>query len=271
MDHDPSTGTNKGEPKMNRKHETSIAVLCGTLLLASAALAAHPLVTDDAGTVGTGNTLVELNAQYDRNSYEGIKERSHELEVALTYGVSENVDLVVAAPYTSWSSRSDADGKNSGNGIGDTSLDVKWRFYDQDDLNLALKPGLSLPTGNDDKGLGAGKTTWQFFFIGTQEVEPWAFHLNLGYIRNNNTADERENLWHASLAGEISLGEKLRLVANIGAERSPDKEASTHPAFLLGGLIYSLTDFCDLDFGIKTGLNHAEPDYSLLAGVALSF
>jgi len=256
---------------MNRKRSTSLAVFCGALLLAGAARAAHPLITDDAGTMGTGNTLVEFNAQYDRNNYEGIKERSHELEAALTYGVSENVDLVVSAPYISWSSRSDADGKDSGNGIGDTSLDVKWRFYGKDDLSLALKPGLSLPTGNDDKGLGAGRTTWQFFFIGTREVEPWAFHLNLGYIRNNNTADERENLWHASLAGEVALGEKLRLVANIGAERSPDKEASTHPAFLLGGLIYSLTDFCDLDFGVKAGLNHGEPDYSLLAGVALSF
>jgi len=39
----------------------------------------------------------------------------------------------------------------------------------------------------------------------------------------------------------------------------------------LGGLIYSLNDFCDLDFGVKAGLNQAEADYSLLAGVAFSF
>jgi hypothetical protein len=257
---------------MNKRRDTAIATFCGViLLLAGTAQAAHPLITDDAGTMGTGNTLIEFNGQYDHNDYEGVTEKTRELGVALTYGVTETVDFVIAAPYTDWSSRSDADGKTSESGIGDTSLEVKWRFHEQDGLSLAVKPGMSLPTGDDDESLGAGKATYQLFFVGTQEVEPWAFHLNLAYIRSNNTADERENLWHASVAGEVELIKDLRLVANIGAERNPAKETDTHPAFLLGGLIYSLTDFCDADFGVKVGLNHAEPDYSLLAGVAFTF
>lgn len=258
---------------MIKKRETMMMVaFCGaTLLFAGTARAAHPLITDDAGTTGTGKTLVELNGQYDRNDYEGTKEKNYELAVALTYGLTETVDLVVAAPYTWANSWTDEEGKTSNDGIGDTSMEVKWRFYEQDGLSLAVKPGLSLPTGDDDKGLGAGKATYQMFFVGTQEVAPWAFHLNLGYIRNNNTADERENIWHASLAGDLELTEDLHLVANIGTERNPAKGEDTYPAFILGGLVYSLTEYCDVDFGVKAGLNHAEPDYSLLAGVAFTF
>lgn len=256
---------------MTKRHCLAFAVWCSLCCGAGTAQAAHPLVTDDAGTMGTGNTLVEFNGQYDHDDYEGVTTKVRELEVAVTYGVTDTVDFVVAAPYTDWSTRSDADGKASEDGIGDTSMEFKWRFYEQAGLSLALKPGMSLPTGDDDQSLGAGKATYQLYFVGTQEVEPWAFHLNLGYIRSNNTADERENIWHASVAGEVALNKDLHLVANVGTERNPAKGEDTHPAFLLGGLIYSLTDYCDIDFGVKAGLNHAEPDYSLLAGVALTF
>jgi len=256
---------------MKKRHLA--AALLGSALLAAGttAQAAHPLITDDAGTMGTGHYQVEFNAQYDHTDEEGVREKNQELAVAVTYGLTDTVDLVVALPYTAWSIKDDVEGKTSESGIGDASLEVKWRFYEQDGLGLALKPGMTLPTGDDDEGLGAGKATYQLFFIGTRELAPWAFHLNLGYLRSNNTAAERENLWHASLAGEVEVTEDLRLVANIGAERNPDRESGTHPAFLLGGLVYSLTESCDVDFGVKVGLNHAEPDYSLLAGVVFVF
>ena len=64
------------------------------------------------------------------------------------------------------------------------------RFYEHADLSLAIKPGLTLPTGDDEKGLGTGKATYRLFFIASQEMDPWAFHLNLGYIRNENTLEE---------------------------------------------------------------------------------
>ena len=74
------------------------------------------------------------------------------------------------------------------NGISDISLEVKWRFYEKDGLSFALKPGISMPTGDEEKGLGAGRVGYRIFFITTKEIAPWAFHLNLGYIRNENKA-----------------------------------------------------------------------------------
>jgi hypothetical protein len=114
------------------------------------------------------------------------------------------------------------------------------------------------------------------FFITTKEMKPWAFHLNFGYIRNENKVDERKvderkDIWHASLASEVEVIKDLKAVANIGIERNPDITSDTHPAFILGGLIYSVSKNFDIDFGIKRGLNKPETDYAILFGIAFRF
>jgi hypothetical protein len=69
--------------------------------------AAHPLITDDAGTQGKGKYLFELNGQTGNEterSADGIgangtaKEKETELRAALTYGINDNVDLILTTP-----------------------------------------------------------------------------------------------------------------------------------------------------------------------------
>ena len=43
-------------------------------------------------------------------------------------------------------------------------------------------------------------------------------------------------------------------------ERNPDKTSNTHPAFILGGLIYSILESIAIDVGVKGGLNKPETD-----------
>ncbi|MFN3481338.1 MAG: transporter, partial [Thermodesulfovibrionales bacterium] len=157
--------------------------------------------------------------------------------------------------------------RETSEGISDIGLEAKWRFYEKDGLSLALKPGLTLPSGDEDKGLGTGRVTLSLFFITTYEHSPWAIHFNGGYIRNENKTNERKDVWHLSLAGTFEVIENLKLVGNIGIERNTDKESRTDPAFILAGLIYSLSKDLDIDAGIKAGLNKAETDYSILAGL----
>jgi hypothetical protein len=42
-------------------------------------------------------------------------------------------------------------------------------------------------------------------------------------------------------------------------------------AFVLGGLIYSLSENLDLDLGVKGGLTHTETDIAIMAGLAWRF
>jgi hypothetical protein len=245
-------------------------VFFGVLSCAPVAFAAHPLITDDAGTMGTGKAQLEMNGEYGHDKEDGVTTKATQGDACFSYGLSDTVDLVVDLPYLHYREKSE-EATISENGFSDTALEVKWRFHEQENLSLAIKPGLTLPTGNDDKGLGAGKATYSLFFIASQEMDPWAFHLNLGYIRNENTLDEEKDLWHASIASTLALSENLTAVANLGVESNPDQLAGTDPAFVLAGLIYAFSEAIDLDCGIKYGLNDPETDRTVLAGVTWKF
>jgi hypothetical protein len=107
-------------------------------------------------------------------------------------------------------------------------------------------------------------------------MEPWAFHFNLGYLRNEYKlqADKdanRKDIWHVSLASQVEVVKDLNVVANIGMETDSDKTSDTNPAFILGGVIYSISEDFDIDFGIKAGLNKPETDTTYLVGMAVRF
>lgn len=244
------------------------------LVFADASYAAHPLISDDTGTMGKSNTQIEFNFEfsYDREREDGVRTKETGVEIAsyLSHGITDSIDIVLGVPYQWYRIKEDGVLVEKENGLSDVSLEIKWRFYERDGLSFALKPGITLPTGDDDKGLGQGRPGYSVFFITTKELEPWAFHVNLGYIRNENKHDERKDIWHASLAAEAEVIKNLTAVANIGVERNPDSGSSVHPAFVLGGIIYSISENIYLDFGIKKGLNKPEADYAVLAGIVFA-
>ncbi len=233
-------------------------------MLSTPVYAAHPLITDDTGTQGKGKFQVELNAEHASDS--GNTETA--IGATLSAGLLDNVDIVLGTPYIFLREKDETDHWRRDNGISDLSLAVKWHFYEREGLNFALKPGVTLATGDAAKGLGDGKPTYSLFFITTKELEPFTLHLNLGYIANRK---EVRNIWHYSLAAEYAAAKSLKIVGNVGGETNPDKDSNVHPLFVLGGMIYKLTDSFDIDFGIKAGLNKAEADYTLLAGIAFRF
>jgi hypothetical protein len=240
------------------------------LLSTTAVYASHPLITDDAGTMGQGNAQLEVNGEYDHDEEAGATGTVYELAPTLTYGLTESADLVLTVPYQSIKEQ-EAGVSVTESGMADLAVELKWNFYNRGNLGLALKPGLTLATGDEDKGLGAGKAGYGSMLIGSLDLASFMVHANLGYFRNENESGDRKNLWHASLASECEVSEELTAVANIGLETNPDRRSATPPVFLLGGLIYSATDQISLDGGVKFGLNKPEVDYAILAGMTLAF
>jgi hypothetical protein len=130
--------------------------------------AAHPLVTDDAGTQGKGNFSFEVNGQYDHDKQSGVTSTGGQTAAALTYGVTDTIDLAVGIPYL-WIKEDPDQSSPWENGFSDATVDVKLRLFEKDGLSFAIKPGLSFPTGDDDTGLGAGKIGYRFYMIGMKE------------------------------------------------------------------------------------------------------
>jgi len=259
------------------------ALFASALMLCSTPLfAAMPLVTDDTGTQGKGRSQIEIGFESVRNkeTEAGVSSKltGGAIGTTLTYGLTDKIDLVAGMPYEWFTEKEDGVKVADENGVGDVALQIKWRFYEMPDtgFSLALKPGITLPTGDESKGLGTGKVSGDVTLIATREAMIATFHFNLGYSHNEYRLDEiseasRKNIWHASMASELNVTDKLRAVADIGIETASEKESDTDPVYLLGGLIYGVSDNADLDVGIKRALNDAETDTTLLAGVTMRF
>ena len=86
------------------------------------------------GLRGKGNFQLELNGQYttDHEHEDGFytKESGGNVTTALTYGIADNIDLVVGLPWQ-WSSLLEGGSIISNDkGIGDTSVEIKWKFFE---------------------------------------------------------------------------------------------------------------------------------------------
>ncbi|MBN1382943.1 MAG: transporter [Deltaproteobacteria bacterium] len=263
---------------MKRRKGMKHLILCtaGFLMMTTVAFAGHPLVTDDTGTAGKGNGQVEIGVAFFHDKDEvdeatTIEAKGGETAVGFAVGFLENLDIVLGVPYIWFHVDENDVCMDREDGLSDISLDLKWRFFERDGWSVALKPGISLPTGDDDKGLGAGRAAYRMFFISTKEFEPAAVHLNLGYIRNENKADERLDLWHVSVAAEVEVVKDLKLLSDVGVERSPVKGSDNHPSFALAGLSYDVSERITLDMGIRFGLTSSEDDVQYLVGMTINF
>jgi hypothetical protein len=257
-----------------------LAALLLTALSAAPAFAAHPLVSDDTGTHGWGKYQLEVNGEagFDRQKQEGVETRTSSQQVAaiLSAGLGERVDLVLGLPWQWNREKQDGSLISAGNGVGDASLEVKWRFWELEGFSLAIKPGLTLPTGDEDRGQGTGRVSGGVTLITTKEIAPVTIHLNTAYFRNeygleSDRQANRRDIIRASLAALTEIVKNLQLTAEAGTESNCDRGSRTWPAFVTVGVIYSLRDNIDIDMGVKYGLNDPATDLALLAGASIHF
>jgi hypothetical protein len=247
-----------------------LAFLFSFLLSATEGFAGIPLITDDTGTQGKGKFQLELFGQYRHDRDERLTAKTSDLSATLTYGIVDPVDVSLGIPYQFWHTE-DSQSTKKGDGISDLAVEVKWRFYEKDGLSFALKPRFTLPVGDEKKGLGTGRATYQLYFITSREIGPWAIHMNLAYIGNENTIDQRKSIWHASLASTVEVVKNLKLVGDIGLETNPDKSSSTPPTYILGGLIYSVAENVEIGVAVKGGLTRPETDIAVRGGITWRF
>lgn len=120
--------------------------------------AAHPLLTEDTGTQGAGRYQLELTHDLSTDQVSSAKTRSRSINVVLSAGLTDSLDVILALPHERLIEGMGAT-KTTTSGYADMEIAAKWRFYDMGPLSLALRPGLGLPTGNGDEGLGSGHVT----------------------------------------------------------------------------------------------------------------
>lgn len=250
------------------------------LLTASAVQAGGPpLITDDAGTVEVGKVEIELNGAYteDQEAQHDItaKKTSTNAEMKISTGLYRDIGLSMAVPYTI-NAQEKADNMLAGNtdGFGDLALEIKYTFAEVAGINLAIKSGLTLPTGK--KGLSDEHLQYTAALIASREFADgtYALHANLGYELHTYLSSDvagRRNIWSGSVAGEAKLIKGLTGVVDFGVATNPDRESETPPVYGLIGARYEVGKHLDVNAGIKVGLTKPEDDLAILYGLVLKF
>lgn len=242
------------------RHIVSAAALTAAFGLAQPVEAAHPMLTEDTGTQGAGRFELELGLETAREG--GV--RAFEFGPQLSYGLSERFDVIVRPTWLHLS----GNGART-RGVGDADVDFKWRAVELDALTFGLRAGVGLPVGDVERGLSTGEPSYHATLIASFDAEPVAFHANLGVNRLGDVAGLRRNLVCASIAAVWTVREGLRLTAEVGAVTNPDPELRSWPAVARLGVIATIDEHWDVDFGVQPRLNRAAPDLVVLAGATL--
>lgn len=271
--------------KLMAIHSAASALFAVLVIVAPATgLAGPPYITDDTGTQGRGNWQLELTGEYLQHDQTALSEgvlvnherRTTAIGPVLTYGVSKDVDLAVGLAYLRDRITENGVLVQDADGMTDSTVEVKWRFYERDGLSFAIKPGLLLPTGDEDKGLGTGKLSWAVNGILTYETGPWTWLANLAYSearfkRAEDTATNHRHLWRLSGAVGYQLHRTLKLAAEAGIRTNPARDDPFLPSdnghFAMLGVIYSPTDAIDIAVGFRKGTNDGESDEVFPFGV----
>ena len=169
-----------------------------------------PLVTDDPGTVEKGHW--EINLAWTREHHPG--ETVSELPlVDINYGLSDHAHFKYEVSWL----RLAGDGSARA-GVSDSSLGVKWRFWDEDRHGVAVStyPQLGFRTTGSSvqRGLSSGATTLMLPLQLQKSFGAISFNADLGYVRDSRSADT----WF----GGVAAGYEWRhweLLAEIHAER----------------------------------------------------
>lgn len=183
----------------------------------------------DVGSPTTGGGAYKIETTIDMSETEGRVSWTLP-KLGYTVPLADDLDLEVAAQFRSvWR----ATGRESG--FGDVTIKAKWAFLTEDRARglpgLAFEPKLTLPAGDDDRGLGGGDTHLKAPLIAGMWFGSFGLGAEAAYDFNFGDGDDKVTwgalaLWkcsdHLTLGAELSAEslatalDRPKLKTNIG-------------------------------------------------------
>ncbi len=238
-----------------------------SLALAGSALAARPLVMDDAEPVDRGHFQVQAGVLY--GDADPVTSR-YETPLSLGYGLLPNLEVNVGLNYL-LEKRQEEDGDKDADSVGDVAPGAKWKFLDQEKYGLdqTLSLGLTVPTASRARGLGTGKTDYSATWIVTRQVtDVLAVDANVSYVWTGRSDSESSDLLRYGAAVRYQMTKTLEPVVEIYADH-PTSGGGETAVIVNGGLRWSVSEQVVLDGAVGTGVRGDAPN--LLATVGLTW
>ena len=240
-------------------------LVCAALVVvfAQAVFAAHPFITEDPGTLGTGRIELELGLAA-RQGDPSVNGRENAFSPQFSLGITPTIDLIA---QTIWLNQMPARSPTLV-GNGDTIADFKWRFFETDAVAFAVRAGLDLPTGDSTTGLGAGALGYHAIAVAGVRLGSYAVYANAAYAYTRQPAT-RANLGLFSVALTRPDDAPLRTFVEMATFTNVDPGNPQSPAVARTGLIYTVNAWLDVDAGFQARLNRSATRAVWLAGATL--
>ncbi|VAX21235.1 hypothetical protein MNBD_NITROSPINAE01-1267 [hydrothermal vent metagenome] len=219
-----------------------------------------------------GDKSFAIGAIYDRGDYHNGSDRTDAdtLSIPATLGIGERFEVSVFAPFRNI----DPSMGNDQSGISDGLARVKWNFYNWDkyNINAAVMALVTLPFGDENKGLGTGKTNLGIGLALDKEYENVSWHFNVGFLSRNEDAMEDQTLYGAGVEWRPSAA-PLGLIAEFsGAAYTVKKHGLDDNSTGILGARYYFGDWgsAQIGYGARTsGTGAKSPNYMLMAGITV--
>jgi hypothetical protein len=213
--------------------------------------AGPPFFTDDPVPVEYHHWEINFASQYSRTA-DG---RSAALPlVDANYGARPDLHLhlLVSGVYN------DSESGPAFYGIGDIETGFKYRFIHESDTipQVAMYPAVDWPTGDENRGLGSGRTQVFLPLWLQKSWGPWSTFGGGGYWLRPGR--DRKNWAYAGWAVQRDLSKKLTLGAEI-FHRTPDAIDTTNATGFTVGAQLNLNDHYRLL--IASGEDISGPDH----------
>lgn len=238
---------------------SAIAITAVIMTIAPPVWAGRPLTTEDPGTISQGNFEIEIGNDFSETA-DGVTSFGHNYNVG--FGILDNLEFDVNVPVIFYQ---EVPGQDAVTGLGDTGLLLKWRFLEEKGFRPALGTygTVSLPSGNDNEGLGTGTVDFGLFTFVGKNIWKFLVEANLGWSFLDNTDD----LFFYSAGLEYYPHDKWSIVFEYVGQTDFKASTVNDISDITIGLTYSLLDFLTLDAGAIFGFTTSTPDYGATVGV----
>jgi hypothetical protein len=235
------------------------------LLIPLACKAFEPLNTDDAGTVPKGLNQIEqyffTTASHGGGSANTVDiitpgeeyfggQGAKAFPFTYTRGVTDNVELSLGSTYF-------AAPRGSFSPLSNKVIAMKWRFAENDQWGLAVKPSITLPGSPQQQvtGLDLALPNYGVNLIASRYWDVVEVHFNAMYSKslyNTNysigtgVTENRTNIWFFSMAPVWKVADKVRLALDLGLTTNPPSTEQYLSNYALVAAIISASDSVDI-------------------------
>jgi len=206
-------------------------ILFGILLTSCIAVAGPPFVTDDPEPVEyqhwefyTGSQLV-----HGTDGWSGTLP-----QFELNYGPIPHLQVGMIIPAVSFVAPSDGPRQF---GYGDMQFGAKYQFVEETEIlpKIALFPHVDVPTGDQERGLGAGNPDYFIPLWLQKNFGPWTTYGGGGY--SINPGEGNQNSWFLGWLVQRRMTSHLTLGTEVFHETSRVQDGPSNTKLNVGAII----------------------------------